>query len=106
MANQIRKYELSGVSLRRINDVTHNISSLGLEQDSYHVEIDRTSANDSVARNTDSATVPELSFSSDEFVGGKDVLSSENILFNAVIPSYDIITPTGGNESSFTGNVA
>ena len=45
---QIRKYELSGVSLRRINDVTHNISSLGLEQDSYHVEIDRTSANDSV----------------------------------------------------------
>ena len=97
----IKKYELNGISLRRINNVTHTISSLGLEDDSYHIEIDRSSTY-GVDRSADSSSLPQVSFTSDEFAGGDDVLSTENILFNAVIPSYDIITPTGGNESSFT----
>jgi len=97
----IRKYELNGISLRRINNVTHTVSSLGLESDSYHVEIDRTSTY-GVARNADTANLPQISFTSDEFAGGNNVLSSENILFNAVTPIFDILTPTGGNESVFT----
>ena len=97
----IRKYELNGISLRRINNVTHTVSSLGLESDSYHVEIDRTSTY-GVARNADTAYLPQISFTSDEFAGGNNVLSSENILFNAVTPIFDILTPTGGNESVFT----
>lgn len=97
----IRKYELNGISLRRINNVTHTVSSLGLEPDSYHVEIDRTSTY-GVARNADTADLSQVSFTSDEFAGGDNVLSSENILFNAITPSFDILTPTGGNESVFT----
>ena len=97
----IRKYELNGISLRRINNVIHTVSALGLESDSYHVEIDRTSTY-GVARNVDTANLPQMSFTSDEFAGGNNVLSSENILFNAVTPTFDILTPTGGNESVFT----
>ena len=108
----IRKYELNGISLRRINNVTHTVSLLGIEDDIYHIEIDRTSTY-GVSRNADVTIAsegvpisPQVSFTSDEFAGGDNVLSSENILFNAIIPSYDIITPTGGNESSFTNATA
>lgn len=108
----IEKYELNGISLRRINNVTHTVSSLGLGDDSYHIEIDRTDTY-GVSRNADVTIAsegvpisPQVSFTSDEFAGGDNVLSTENILFNAVIPSYDIITPTGGNESSFTSATA
>ena len=97
----ITKYELNGISLRRINNPVHTVSSLGLEADSYHIEIDRSNTNGK-DRSSDTGSIPQLSFSSDEFAGGNDVLSSENILFNAVIPTYDFITPVGGNESVFT----
>ena len=97
----IAKYELNGISLRRINNPAHTVSSLGLEADSYHIEIDTSSTNGK-DRSSDTSSTPQLSFSSDEFAGGSNVLSSENILFNAVIPTYDFITPVGGNESVFT----
>ena len=97
----IRKYELNGISLRRINNPIHTISPLGLEADSYHIEIDRSNTNGK-DRDSDTGSIPQVSFNSDEFAGGNDVLSSENILYNAVIPTYDFITPVGGNESVFT----
>jgi len=99
----ITKYELNGISLRRINNLTHSVSPLGLEADSYHIEIDRSSTN-GTDRNSDGSTsnAPQLSFTSDEFAGGNNVLSSENILFNAVIPTYDLISPVGGNDDVFT----
>ena len=99
----ITKYELNGISLRRINNPVHTVSSLGLEADSYYIEIDRSSTNDNGKdRNSDTSSIPQVSFSSDEFAGGNNVLSSENILFNAVIPTYDFITPIGGNDAVFT----
>jgi len=97
----ITKYELNGISLRRINNPIHTVSSLGLEADSYHIEIDASSTNGK-DRSSDTGSTPQISFNSDEFAGGDNVLSSENILFNAVIPTYDFITPVGGNESVFT----
>ena len=101
----IIKYELNGVSLRRINNVTHSISSLGLEADSYHIAIDRST--NGINRNADvlsplESISPQVSFTSDEFVGGNRVLSSENILFNAVVPTFDVITPVGGNNNIVT----
>ena len=98
----IKKYELNGVSLRRINNVTHTVSSF--EADSYHVQINRSSTygKNRSADVTSTPTSPQVSFTSDEFAGGNSVLSSENILYNAVVPTYDLITPVGGNDAIFT----
>ena len=114
----VEKYELSGVSLRRINNITHNISS-PIEMDSYYIEFSRgnTSGND---RGLDGSTnnYPQLSFNDSRVLGGSIVNASQNISFGAVVPNYDITTPSsstsvsaqirtvtgtsvGGNEASF-----
>ena len=104
----IRKYELNGISLRRINNLTHSVSPLGLNADSYHISVNRTSTygKNRNADVTSAPTSPQVSFTSDEFAGGDNVLSSENILFNAVVPTYDLITPIGGNDDVFTNTSA
>ena len=113
----VYKYELNGVSLRRINK-THDISDVNIGLDGYYVEIDR-SLNGS-NRSTD-ATVPQLSFASEANLGGSKVLATENIQYSSIVPHYDIITPgsstsatarvrttsgtsVGGNETSFLDN--
>ena len=114
----IEKYELSGVSLRRINNITHNISS-PIEMDSYYIEFSRgnTYGND---RGLDGSTsnYPQLSFNDNRALGGSNVNASQNISFGAIVPNYDITTPSsstsvsaqirtvtgtsvGGNEASF-----
>ena len=111
------KYELNGVSLRRINK-THDISDLNIGLDGYYLEID-TSAN-GTNRSTDLTFTgaPQLSFTNQQTTGGSGVLATENIQFNALVPTYDILTPgsttfvnanirsvtgtsIGGNETSF-----
>ena len=111
------KYELNGVSLRRINK-THDISDLNIGLDGYYLQID-TLAN-GINRSTDGslANYPQLSFTSQQTAGGSGVLATENIQFNALVPTYDILTPgsttfvdanirsvtgtsIGGNETSF-----
>lgn len=114
----VEKYELSGVSLRRINNITHNISS-PIEMDSYYIEFSRgnTYGND---RSLDGSTsnYPQLSFNDNRALGGSNVNASQNISFGAIVPNYDITTPSsstsvsaqirtvtgtsvGGNEASF-----
>ena len=117
----IRKYELNGVSLRRINR-SHNIVDSNIELDSYYLEIDRSgligSDNFGIDRSTD-GTYAKLSFNSEKSVGGVTAYASENIIYDTVIPFYNIIIPgattevtsqmrsitgtsSGGNETSFT----
>ena len=116
----IRKYELNGVSLRRINR-THNVVDSNIELDSYYLEIDRDGLNgaDNFALDRSSdVTRPMLSFNSQKSVGGAIAYASENIIYDTVIPFYDIIIPgaktevrsqmrsitgtsSGGNEISF-----
>ena len=114
------KYELNGISLRRIN-TTHDISDLNIGIDGYYLEIDRT-ANGTI-RSTDGslAGAPQLSFTSESKLGGSKVLATENILYSSIVPTYDLNTPgsststsavirsvTGtsisGNETSFLDN--
>jgi hypothetical protein len=118
----IRKYELSGVSLRRINK-THNIVDSGIELDSYYLEIDKDgldgSNNFGYDRSSDADPYPMLSFNSEKNVGGSTAYASENIIYDTTIPFYNTIIPgattevtaqmrtiTGtsanGNEISFT----
>lgn len=114
------KYELNGISLRRINK-THDISDLNIELDGYYLEIDTSSTNgNGIDRSSDGALTgaPQLSFTSQQTLGGSKILATENIQFNALVPTYDILTPgsatsvdakirsvsgtsIGGNESSF-----
>ena len=88
----VYKYELNGVSLRRINDVTHTVANpIGI--DDYHVAIDM-SAN-GVNRSVDGVPTgfPALSFSNESSVGGSRVRSTENIAYTTITPYYNIRTP-------------
>jgi len=113
----VYKYEMNGISLRRIN-TSHDISDFGVEMDSYYIQIDRTS--NGIDRSSDLPGLPELSFTNESNAGGSSVYATTNILYNALVPSYDLITPgntfatavirttsgtsAGGDETSFLDN--
>ncbi len=121
----VYKYELAGVSLRRINK-THTISDTGIDIDSYYIQFDRTSFDsnatnrsiDQTASGTP-ASSPQLSFNREEICGGNMVEATENIQFERINPHIDSISPqaatsisaeirttsgtsVSGNETSFT----
>ena len=114
----VYKYELNGVSLRRIN-TTHDISDSDIGIDHYSIQIDK-SAN-GVNRSSDNSAIPELSFVTGSPMGGSNVYATTNINYSSLIPVYDVITPgsstsisatirtvsgtsAGGNETSFLDN--
>ena len=97
----VYKYELGGVSLRRINRRNHTISSSGIDIDSYYVQFDRSNF-DSNVTNRDSdknfvgtpANSSQLSFTSEVSCGGDNVNSSQNIQFNNIIPQVSLLSPS------------
>ena len=98
------KYELGGVSLRRIN-TTHDISDTDISLDGYYIEFDRTSAK-GVDRSSDSVVLPntpQLSFISNNTLGGSEVLATQNIQYNGVVPNYGILNP--GSLTSVSANI-
>ncbi len=96
----IRKHEISGVSIRRIEITNKDISSLSpIGLDNYHITFDRT-ATSGKDRSSDAAGAPELSFNSQSLVGGSNVKASQNILYGALVPRYDVLTPTGIDGST------
>ena len=113
----VYKYEMNGVSLRRIN-TTHDISDLEIGIDDYYIEIDRST--NGTNRSVDASGLPELSFTNESTLGGSNVYATSNISYNALVPVYDVITPgstsvtakirtttgtsVGGNETSFLDN--
>ena len=107
------KYELNGVSLRRINK-THNMldnsNSINSDKtlDSYYLQLDmgeRSTGQD------------QISFNNQTFAGGPNCFISQNLQFNSIFPRFGILTPgqttvssevrtisatsSGGNEVSF-----
>ena len=120
IGEKIMKYEVCGVSLRRINR-THNISDTRGDLDTYYLEFDRTETS-LLGKNRSSdaslANSPQLSFSREDNVGGDDLVATQNVMFNKIIPSFDVYGPgsnisvsarvrtvtstsAGGNETSF-----
>ena len=116
------KYELNGVSLRRIN-TTHDIDDLNIGIDGYYLKVNRAANGTNTNRSADGslAGAPQLSFASESKLGGSKVLATENILYSSIVPTYDLNTPgsststsavirsvTGtsisGNETSFLDN--
>lgn len=106
----IQKYELSGVSLRRVN-TTHNLSNVTVPNpiglDFYHIKVDISSAEKTgplpqgqVDRNTEVTGFPILAFGQTKSSGGSDVYASQNIPFEVVKPIVTSITPKGTTISS------
>ena len=91
----VYKYELNGVSLRRINK-THDISDFDIGMDRYYIEIDRTT-------DGNPAGTPQLQFASEGTFGGSKVTGTENILYSSIVPTYDLITP--GSSTSVSANI-
>jgi hypothetical protein len=98
----VYKYEIGGVSLRRINK-THDISDTNIDIDNYYIEIDRSSFDlNAIDRSSDGsiANAPELSFNSDLQCGGSTVSATENIQFNGIVPQISVINPSSDTFSS------
>ena len=78
----IAKYELFGVSLRRIN-AEHDVITDGVQPDSYYVKIDR-----GTSRNSDDTVndFPQLSFTESSSGGGEKVHSTKNYLYDSIRP--------------------
>ena len=98
---QVYKYELGGVSLRRINK-THDISDTGIDIDNYYIEIDRSAFDaNATNRSTDGSITgaPQLSFNSYAVCGGSEVRASENIQFNTIVPQISVINPSAVTSS-------
>ena len=116
---RVFKYEMSGVSLRKIN-TEHDLPSdqiLGYTRSFSTLPL----VIDLGARASDSGTttyIPQLSFNQQQQSGGNSASSSQNFQFNAMFPAFGILTPgattqidslartvtgtsAGGNEASF-----
>jgi hypothetical protein len=95
IGSPVYKYELNGVSLRRIN-TTHDISDVDIDIDGYYIEIDRSSTNGNANRSSDDVGgngLPQLSFTNTSTIGESSVYATENIQYDAIKPVYNIMTP-------------
>jgi len=101
----VYKYEFNGVSLRRINK-THDISDTGIDIDNYYVEIDRTNFDSNVVnRSSDGSptNLPQISFNSEFTGGGSNILATENIQYDLLVPQVTALVP--GSNTSISGQI-
>ena len=96
--DQALKYELNGVSLRRINK-THDMGSVDRTIDGYYIQIDRSNRNTDDTPNRE----PQLSFNTNSLVGGNLAEATQNIQFNYIAPNFDVVTP--GDATSVSANI-
>ena len=104
-AVELQKYEISGVSLRRINGIEKSVNSSGIGIDSYNITID-SSAN-GTDRSADATLAvgpaPALSFNEKRFVGGDNVHSSTNLMYGAAVPTFSLLNP--GSDTNTTATI-
>ena len=103
---ELQKYEIGGVSLRRINNVTRNVENTDLKLDSYMVTFDRSATgslglNRSTNTNVSNvnAVLPALQFNEQKFAGGGNVHSSTNIMYGAVVPTFNLLNPGSDTDT-------
>ena len=93
----VHKYEMNGVSLRRIN-TNHNTANSTVTDSSgldfYNIKVDMST--NGVDRSV-GTSLPILHFNETKSTGGINILSSENIPFEVVSPIIQNITPTNTN---------
>jgi hypothetical protein len=100
---EICKYELNGISLRRINrthdfvDVNDSVISNPIGLDYYYIRIN-TSTN-GVDRSV-GTSYPNLYFKETKNTGANDVLATQNIQFESLTPTIQTMTVAGTNISA------
>ena len=93
--DQALKYELNGVSLRRINK-THDMGSVDRTIDGYYIQVDRSNRNTDDTPNQE----PQLSFNTNSLVGGNLAEATQNVQFNYIAPNFDVVTPGDATSAS------
>ena len=98
--NKVYKYEMNGVSLRRINR-THNLNDVVEDDpvtlDSYKVfiEMDQNGTD-----RTGSGSLPALQWTKTKSGGGSKGRSTYNVQYEMMIPNVNIMQPNGTNIES------
>lgn len=103
----VMKYELCGISLRRIN-TEHNLSdvdqSIKNDLDYYHIKINRNSTKTTVGTGqtinlgtdrTGAGALNSLYINRDGSFGGEISQSSSNVQFEEINPRVDVLRPNG-----------
>jgi hypothetical protein len=101
----VYKYELGGISLRRINKqhelsmVDTSIINEPITLDSYHIKLDMSS--DGIDRSVETS-LPKLYINETKSAGGSDISASNNIQFELIEP---IIPNTTVNGTAISGSI-
>jgi hypothetical protein len=93
----LHKYELNGVSLRRINTDHNTVNATvatpqGLDYFNVKVDMSANGVDRSVG-----TSLPKLHFNQTKSTGGSQILSTENIPFEVITPLVQNMTPQGTN---------
>ena len=100
----VKKYESSGVSLRRIN-TTHSFADVNnsneLTLDTYFIKLNTTSSGVGTVRDGTN-NFRKLKISETETSGGSKVKATQNIQFEAVTPLIEFLAP---RDTSLSGRV-
>jgi phosphatidylethanolamine-binding protein (PEBP) family uncharacterized protein len=91
----VYKYELGGVSLRRIN-TTHDLSLSNLDKDLdfYHVKIDMSANGEN---RTGNLSKQDLFLNQNKVCGGQNVYATKNIQFESITPIIQTLVLPGTN---------
>jgi hypothetical protein len=96
----VYKYELGGVSLRRINK-THDLSdatvSNPIDLDYYTVKVDMSDQGSTMVDRSSSSGYPKLFLNETKSTGGSSINCSQNIPFEIVKPIVQTMTLRGTN---------
>jgi hypothetical protein len=96
----VYKYELNGVSLRRINK-THNLNNVTIPEpitfDSYHIKLDMS--NGGIDRSVDTG-YPILYPNTTKSTGGYNIMATQNMSFEIITPLVQNLTVQGTSLSA------
>jgi hypothetical protein len=100
LGTPVYKYELNGVSLRRINK-THNLNDVTISEpitfDSYHIKLDTSS--DGIDRSFDNG-YPVLYTNQTKSTGGYNTKATQNMPFEIITPLVQNLTVQGTSLSA------
>lgn len=100
VGTQVFKYEIAGISLRRINNVTQDVVDDDILIDSYYFEIDLSSNGVNRAVDNIVTSTPRLGFDKQLVGGGNDVKGSQNILYGSVQPLVRLLDPGAATNTT------